>query len=235
MMIISLCLFMAQVFVVNGLFGSKKGDENAPMYHVGIRLTGWKTPACGGVVLADNWIATSAYCALHPSTLTEFEGIVGTKVLGKAKKSNIIRFESVTLTGEVALLRTQESLLSLGATSVTLSSSSPSSSGVISNYVEQEETLADVFSSNKKDILTEIQLDLAENERCKGLNPSNQFCAVNPNPDNENACIGQQGAPFVIGSVLYGIRKDSCFTSKTPAIFIDVSKYSDAIKAIIHA
>ena len=226
MLSLASCL-VSYFVVVNGFFESKTQKEY-PKYHVGLVLVEDLDrsidPFCAGVVVADKWIATHQSCLGDgPNTydtseiVSEIVAVAGVTSLKNVKKGNIIHFEDVKTNGEIALVKTKESLLSAGATVVSLpSTSSCFCSGVISEFVQ-------LYGHERgAGTLKQVAAVVFSNKKCPKIKESTEFCVGNIE-DWLNYVCPLSGGPFVVDNVLYGIRLTTCG---------DTGRYSDVLKSV---
>ena len=204
------------------------------MYHVGIVLAEYNIlprvidPYCAGVVIADKWIATHRFCIEEDSLdiseiISELVAVAGVTSLKNIKKHNIIHFEDIKINGDIALVKTKESLLSAGATIVSLPSvESWFSSGVISEFVG----LRYGFGPGTLD---QVEAVVVANKKCPKIKESTEFCVRNIEEWLDYVCP-TTGGPFVVDNVLYGIRSGSCGDTQR---YNHVFKYVQWIKEII--
>ncbi|MFK7893247.1 MAG: serine protease [Granulosicoccus sp.] len=207
--------------------------------------------ACGGTIIAANWILTAAHCVVNPatgaiSTASEVGVRVGINDLGSdAERGQFVRaaqilpypaYDRETSQGDLALIRLQVSLsepviaLPGGSSSMPLTGDSTIVAGW-GRTTEDGDVSAD---------LLEVPLSVVSHADClpfypQSLDTQANFCAGAGFAGGRDSCQGDSGGPLFLvrddiyiqaGVVSYG---EGCARPGIPGVYTRLSTYANWI------
>jgi secreted trypsin-like serine protease len=223
--------------------GGTNATTNEFPYQVAIFAKGSATLRCGGALITDNFVLTSAYCAKLGSA-SDIEVMVGNTELSRGYPSVLAGVKMIYIhnnydtdgrKSDVALLKLNQNLnirqASVGAIDVR---EQPYFIGDRCTFTGWG---SEAWNGLVSKVLKKVNLTIVDNTECsKRLGQSLQslqFCAANE--ERRNACFLDEGSPLACGNKLTGILSYSvnCGTQNRPSVYTDVVQHSAWIKQII--
>ena len=224
MKLLSFILFASCLVFSHCGFLSKKVDVRGA-YYVAIRMKGFTNAACGGSVLNERWVLTSAECALRKD-----DEIVSSQTLGK--KDSVFHFDRVESNGNLALIKTTEPMTSSNIRPAKLASPGTASKGT-SGIVYKHD--GDKYNLEHKEVQIGDHNQCSDNHR--KISPD-QLCVVTPNA-KDHICREAMGGSLVVPNPsnaeemqVLAVAIHPCVGGKG-SFYEDVVKHQDWIKETI--
>lgn len=222
------------------------GDEAQPGAWPGtVALYIDNTQACGGTLIADEWVLTAAHCLVSPESAT---GGLSQVVIGRHRLSSgdgetrtvkkAIRhagYDATTNDNDIALLQLSSKTNAPRAKLVTKSQITNVSEGATVTVVGWGNTRP--FLGRPSDVLRQVSLPLMSIPECRSYRgydvvTNNQLCAGLPQ-GGRDSCQGDSGGPLFmtagtdkvqVGIVSWG---RGCARRKAPGVYTNVGNYLD--------
>lgn len=209
---------------------------------VSIRYYG--THRCGGSVISENHVLTSAYCFAHPDHLTRYAILAGsTSRFGSESQQYeyieklFVHPKYVEIENDIAVVKIVGSFhFNYHVRAIQLPNqgeiAAQGAVAKLSGWGRKHNGLSP-YTTN----IHSVNVTVFDHEKCHTLYPgsyrSSMLCAGQVE-GGRDACVGDEGTPLVVKETLIGMptRHIACGSKFKPTLYTSVSHFVDWVKSI---